>query len=353
VLRKHPPKEDPTHRAIRGAVLRIRTIIRKGESSDSARREIAALGRELKLLPRETVVPALREALKSGGDEDNSVLIRLLDDMDATGWVPVRFRARTMTMEMVAALAAKGGRRAVQADAYLKRIFDLCGGEGGELARAWVALLGEEPFHGWQRGRRVDITPRVHGFAMLGLIRLARSGDLDEVLGRLGEGKIHASPAILSQAIIHMSGRGLRRHLVAWLKGPEKARAAGCLAVHFLRLRRPAPVASVKAEDVRRAGIWAAKLPASVSWQGPVCVELKRVIQQAEADRQRKNPELHKRLAWARRVLEVPAQQNILKWLTTQPGPAQMQSLARLGGIDLLIVPPPYLPPAEPKKQGR
>jgi hypothetical protein len=351
LLRAETPREDPTHKRIRVAVERIRAVVHGGRASSGVKREIKALGRELKLMPRETVVPALIVALEDGGDEDNSVLIHLLDEMDATDWVPVRFRARTMTLESVAEIAAKGATRAEQADVYLTRIFDLCGGSGGDLAAAWLALLGEETFHGWQRDRRVDITPRVHGFAVLGLARLARAEDLDEILARLGEGKIHASPAILSQGIIHMSGSALRRHLVLWLKGPDKARAAACLAVDFLQLERPAPVVRVTAKEVNRSGAWAARLPAPVSWQAPVYVELKRIAEEAAADGQRKNAELQKRLAWARRVLQVPEQQNVLKWLTTQPKPAQAQGLARLAGIDLLVAPPLYLPPpTEPKK---
>lgn len=324
--------------AVTRATDRMRVIIAAGKPSARAKREVEAIHRELKLLPRTAAVPGLLIALRDGEDEFNSVLIGLLDEFNATDWVPVKFRARTMTVESAVELIALRATRAEQAGAYVDRIREFCSADPAALASAWLALLESPPIYAWGMGTKVEVTSHVQGLALLGLIRTMQSGDPGMIIRRIRQKRVTARPALLSQCLIHLSGRKLKPNLAQWLSGPETAQAAAVIAVDLLRFRRAKVGGAPAASDIKAAASWARGLSDAAAWQSITAAQLRALVLKAgekEPDR-----EHVVRLARARRCLNIPPDANPITWLATQPALDRRHALERLVGIDLLVRPP-------------
>jgi len=329
--------------AVTRATDRMRVIIAAGKPSARAKREIEIIQQELELLPRTAVVPGLLVALRDGEDEFNSVLIGLLDKFNATDWVPVKFRARTMTVESAVELIHIRANRAEQADAYVGRIREFCSANPAALASAWLGLLESPPIYAWGRGTKVDVTSHVQGLALLGLIRTMQPGDLGMIVRRIQQKRVTARPVLLSQCLIHLSGRKLKPNLAQWLSGPETAQAAAVIAVDLLRFRRAKVGGAPAANDIKAAAVWVRSLTDAATWRSITAAQLRALV--LNSGEKKPKPEQVARLARARRYLNIPPDTNPITWLTTQPVPDRRRALERLVGIDLLVRPPPSKTP--------
>ena len=314
---------------------RMRVVIAAGKPSARAKREVETIKQELEFLPRTAVVPGLLVALRDGDDEFNSVLIGLLDKFNATDWVPVKFRGRTMTVESAVELVYIRASGAEQADVYIDRIREFCSADPAALASAWLAMLESPPIYAWGRGTKVDVTSHVQGLALLGLIRTMQPGDLGMIVRRIQQKRVTARPALLSQCLIHLSGKKLKPNLAQWLSGPEPAQAAAVIAVDLLRFRRAKVGGAPAASDIKAAASWVRGLSDAATWQSITAAQLRALVLKSGE----KGPDREQavRLARVRRYLNIPPDTNPLTWLTTQPVPDRRRALERLVGIDLLI----------------
>ncbi|MFH1730969.1 MAG: hypothetical protein ABIF82_04865 [Planctomycetota bacterium] len=313
----------------------MRVIIAAGKPSARAIREVETIKQELELLPRTAVVPGLLVALRDGEDEFNSVLIGLLDEFNATDWVPVKFRARTMTVESAVELIHIRASGAEQADAYVGRIREFCSADPAALASAWLGLLESPPIYAWGRGTKVEVTSRVQGIALLGLIRTMQPGDLGMIVRRIQQKRVTARPVLLSQCLIHLSGGELKSNLAQWLSGPETAQAAAVIAVDLLHFRRAKVGGAAAASDIKAAASWVRGLSDAATSQSTTAAQLRALV--LESGEKEPDREQAVRLATVRRYLNIPPDTNPITWLTTQPVPDRRRALERLVGIDLLI----------------
>ncbi len=335
------PAEDPGHEPAREAVVgiteRMRAIISAGQPSDEAGRQIGALRDELKMLPRISTIPGLLGALRDGQDECNSVLIGVLDEFNATDWVPIRFRARTMTIGLAIELVGRGAQRAQQADAYIGRVREVCSDDPTALVTAWIGLLESPPIYAWQSGRKVDVTCPVQGLAVLGLIRSTESIDLGAILERTRQNRVTAPAPHLSQLLIHLSGKKLKQNLAQWLQEPGPARIAALMAIDLLRLRAAQFPPSLTLESVEAAVSWVERIPTGSTWQGLAYSELMALAPKAGEREPKLDPQEAARLLRARRLLDVPAERDSIRWLSGQPVTDRLRALESLIGIDILM----------------
>jgi hypothetical protein len=272
-------------------------------------------------------------SLRPGEDEVNSVFIRLLDQMDASDWVPVEARARCMTIQAVSDLASQRAVLATQADAHLAHIRQFCGEEETVLAAAWREMLCEPNIEAWQGDRKVDISDRVQGFAMLGLIRLNRQGDLQEIMNRLAKDEVQAPVPVLSQALIFLSGPELQRRLDQWLTGPPLAKAAGVQAARLLQVRIPKGAEVPKPAEIEAARKWVKTISNGTPWGPVIEIEMRRFIPEAEKG----GKEAEVRLKRIRQLLGIPTNVSVVPHLRSQPAAARLKAFERLAGIDSLV----------------
>ncbi len=354
--------QQAVHAGVERATERMRTLISAGEPSDLVRQEITAIRRELTLLPRTAVVPVLLRALHDGDDEFNSVLIHLLDDMDGGDWVPVRFRVRTMTIEAVVWLIQARATRAEQVDGPLGEIREHCSGDLAALVAAWRQLLESSPIYAWHDAGKMDVTDRVQGLALLGLIRYEPGLDLNGLLERVKHNRVTVPAPMLAQCLIHLSGRNLKQNLAQWLDGLDTARTAALTTVDLLSLWPPSPAAGAGASQVETAKAWVRLLPDDVTWRAVALANLKHLVEDntvrqtsqtgqtgpthnaAAAAAAAAVQKANEQLAWARRLLDVPGGRNPITWLGALPAANQLRALERLVGIDILVCPPAPAP---------
>jgi len=321
------------------AVERLSTIIANGEATPSARQEVDSIVRDLKLMPRTAAVPAMIRSLRTGQDEFNSTIIHLLDDLNATDWVPVKFRARTITIETTVDLARRRVRSAEKADAYIDHIRRFCSAEPAQMVAVWLQFLESPPILARLAGKKVNITRNVQGVALLGLIRSTQGSDLTTLLRAVKENRTTAPPVLLSQPLIHLSGTALKSNLDQWLAGPQAAQQTALIAVELLRLQSPALTLPADAKRLADAKAWVRRLPANADWRTPLSAELATLATAASKKKPLSKEDLA-RLARARLWLRVPARDDPVRWLTRQPSSDRRRALERLAGIDILLHPP-------------
>lgn len=313
------PRDTLALREIADAVARLRELI-NGEPTPEARAEVIALCSRIKLVrPSTAIYRGLIEGLREGEDEFNAVLIDLLDELNASHMAPTALHARIQTIRAIEEIANARIRRAEQADVYVSHMQDIFRNNLDGLVIAWQTLLESQPIRmRGVDGRLIDVTARVQGFALLGLIR-THGVNLDLLLERTRKGHVTAPPTLLSQALIHASGAKLRDHLAQWHDGPAAAQTAALKAISCLQLREAGSSDAAKA--------WISKLPDDATWPGVIMGELRSAASESDSPR----------LARARRILGLSDHADPVKWLAQQAGPARAHVLERLAGIDLLI----------------
>jgi hypothetical protein len=313
-----------------------RRLHEKMADGDSA--AVRRLAANIKLRPRDAVVPGLIASLRSGDDEYNAVLIALLDNLDAAGWVPVPHRARVFTIEAGLNLIENGAVSARQADADVARIRSLCDNDRAALHAAWAEMLRSRPFSIGSGERAVDVTDTIHGLALLGLIRCHQDGSLTLRHGAIWQGLV-VSPAIASQALIFTSGTMLKPTLHAALASNDATlRRAACIAVDLLRVRAVDFSAEPPHARLADAKVWVAKLPDRVDWRRVLLAELGAVT--AAADKPDAPKAAKEQLDRAGVLLSVPDGHSPLRWLQGLPAAETRVALERAAGIDLLVRPP-------------
>lgn len=335
-------EQQATRDEVRRSVEQMRAIIASTERSPSDIAGIQRIQETLGGLTRPIVIGELSRALHDGDDRFNSVAIDLLDGFDANNMVPVRIRARTMTIEWVNQSIFTSTVRAEQADAYIDLVREQCSDDTASMAQAWLDLLGSEPITARRRhsGEPVDVTRYAQGLAMLAMIRTTGSLDLDNVLARIGEGRVTAPPVLFSQWLIHLSGKRLKYNLSKWLGGPAAAQVAAVTAVNLLRLTPPKLVDEVAPESMDVARAWVEALPNDEHWLAPVMAELEKLAAAGRDMEAPRAPEVLDRLARARQLLDVPEGRDPVAWLDPLPTNARKRAFERLVGIDMLIRPP-------------
>jgi len=332
-----PPRGDHSEEllAIRQRLDRIREIVRTGQPGPAALNEIQRLRAGLDAFPEPLVVRSLTEAFRPDDDAANAVFIKMMDDRDAGNFVPVPHRVRVETIHAAVQLAAVPDARISQADALLADIRRRAADQPQALIAAWLHLLESPPLYASGPAGKVDITARVQGLALLGVLRNGSGLDLDSVLRRMQSDTVTAPPVLFSQWLIHLSGERLKPTLAAWLAGSsaQQAQAAAVAAVHLLRFQ------SLKlqptAEDLQAASTWVATLPDRITWRRLVVQRLQALSQAEPSD-----TSAREQLGHALRRLGTPQGDDPIRWLETLSPADQTAALERLLGLPMLLHPP-------------
>jgi hypothetical protein len=312
---------------------RMREIVHTDKPTPAALNEISSIRRKLRDFRDPLVVRGLSEALRPAADKANAVFIRMMDDRSGNSFVPVAHRARVLTIKAAVQVAAVRGVQVNQVDAVLQDIRQRCSHEAGALVPAWLSLLEAEPISAAAPGGRADITARVQGLAMLGVIRTAGTFDLSSALKRIQSGTVTAPPVLFSQWLIHLGGTRMKSSLASWLNGPADAQTAASVAVDLLRFdvvaKSPTP------QRIKSARAWVAKLPDTGTWTQVVVAEMRKLAKLAKTDKVART-----RREMARKRLGAPANDAPLRWLVKLPPSDRKTALERLVGLPLLINPP-------------
>jgi hypothetical protein len=334
------PKADlqAEREAVGRAIERMRVLISAAPTA-AAKNEVTSIRRDLSSQPRAIVVSSLLKALRDGQDEFNSVLIHMLDDLDANDWVAVKFRARTMTIESALKLVAAGAARAEQADAFIGRIRESCSTDLQALIATWTLLLESTPITARRVTQQIDVTANVQGLATLGIIRVAGTINLAPALAGIKQKRITAPPVIMAQALIHLSGRRLKANLAAWLASPPKAQEAALIAVDLLRLI-PAKLGPADPKRVADAKEWTKALSSTATWSGVIHAQLKALAAAQPKPNAATDASAAARLKRASILVGVLDDGDAITWLSKLPAPSCIVALQRLAGIDTLVRPP-------------
>lgn len=334
-----PPSPEEIRAAeanVNALIAQLRTLVEHGPDTPRARQRYRTLKADLDTYPQPIVIRCLVQALHSGHDAFNSVLLGLLDQRDAANWAPAHIRARTRTIEHAITLRRRRIRRAAQATVFIRRIVDKCAANDPQApALAWASLLQAKPIHARAGTRRVDVTAPAQSLAALALIHTDARSRIGPLFDAIADDQVTASPLVLSHCLIYLSGSDLKRHLLQWLDGPPLARAAAVLAVDFLRLQPVDPAADPAPERVRQARAWADNLPAAIGWPALATRRFHELV--SLAGRKDLNDEPADKLARARARLKPPTEAGLQTWYHALPPADRRTALRQLLGIDSLV----------------
>jgi hypothetical protein len=291
---------------------------------------------ELKLnkQPQPIVIRSLIEGLRDGEDEVNSFLIGMLRKRDAANWVPVKFRARDLTIQRTLQLAAAGATRSRQVVGAVEQIPKICDAPSSSVTPAWIGMLATRPFFVRTEQTRVDMADAIHGFSILGLCRFGGGTELADVFKGIRQRHVKASPALLAQCLLHLSGRDLRAALVDWLRGPDRARDAAILAVRFLQIEPVGLGTKPDAKDAAAALAWAKALPPGATWHRLAADQLTQLAKLKAKGLEKSDAA---RLALARRYIGLLPSADIGNWYRTAAPEARTEGMQSLIGFDILV----------------